>query len=284
MKHLEKPELCTKDIVLTCADSYRVETRDGLKNKLIAAADLIHDESGRYHEAMSNGELSYFTPQNIVNGNISTGDMCDTYDNKFVKNASIRNKYYNKIMACATTGKCPICGIGQVSNLDHYLAKTLYPVYAITPYNLTPVCRDCNFSKLDSDINTECAPFHPYYDEIDSDEWLKARLIVTNGSFAAEYFVNPDLLRNNEQLYNRLVLHMGMYALAKAYAIQAATEISENSYMWKRKLNEWGENAFREYLCDCLISKEKSQRNTWNTALLRALIMNVGIIDQLEDS
>lgn len=282
MKHLEKPELCTKDIVLACAGSYRADTRNGLKNKLITAADFIQEEGEHYHEAMSSGELTYFTPHKSVNGNISTADMCDAYDNKFVKTATIRNKYYDKLMASATTGKCPICGIGQVSNLDHYLAKTLYPVYAITPYNLTPVCRDCNFSKLDSDISAGCAPLHPYYDEIDSFEWLKAGLTVVNGSFAAEYFVNPELVQVNERLYQRLILHMDMYALPKAYSIQAATEISENSYMWKRKLSEWGESEFKEYLCDCLISKERSQRNTWNTALLRALIDNIGIIAQFE--
>ena len=51
------------------------------------------------------------------------------------------------LMSLANTGKCPICGIGQASTLDHYLAKTIYPTYAVTPYNLVPVCKDCNFAK-----------------------------------------------------------------------------------------------------------------------------------------
>ena len=81
-------------------------------------------------------------------------------------------------MSLAVNGKCPICGIGPVSNLDHYLAKSLYPTYAITPINLVPECRDCNFNKRDTLIKSATdSPLHPYYDEIDNRIWLVAELV-----------------------------------------------------------------------------------------------------------
>lgn len=94
------------------------------------------------------------------------------------------------LMSLANTGKCPICGIGQASTLDHYLAKTIYPTYAVTPYNLVPVCKDCNFAKSDSIMREE----------------------------------------------------------------------------------------FKTYLTELLAAKESFQYNTWNTALLRALIENIDIV------
>lgn len=281
MKHLKKPTLRAKDIVLACAQSYRAETRNGIRSKLINAADLIQDESQRYDEALSEKNMSHFEPHETVNGTISADDMCDVYDNKLVKVSAIRNKYYDKLLATATTGKCPICGIGHVSNLDHYLAKTIYPIYAVTPYNLTPICRECNFEKLDSDIEQDRAPLHPYYDDVDSIEWLEAKLTIVNGSIAAEYSVSPLIAQIDFDLFRRLTLHMKMYGLKEAYSVQASTEISENSYLWKRKIREWGEEEFRQYLQECLVSREQSQRNTWNTALLRALIGNIEIVYSL---
>lgn len=281
MKHLEKPEINTKDVVLDCAESYRADTRNGLKAKLISAADVIHQESLRYSNAVQNGDFSCFSTHNTVNGNISSLDMGYTYDNKFVTVPHIRNKYYDKLMATATTGKCPICGIGQVSNLDHYLAKSLYPLYALTPANLTPICRDCNYVKRDAIIKPNCAPLHPFYDDVDSVEWLCADVSISNNALVAFYYVNPKLSVSNPLLYERLVEHLKLFHLSKAYAVQAATELSENEQLWKSQYTKWGQHIFCEHLKECLFSREKVQYNTWHTALLRALIENVSLINNL---
>ena len=280
MKHLQKPKISTKDVVIDCAGAYREGTHGGLKAKLISAADIIHQESLSYDFAMQNGDYSCFTTHKIVNGNIAANDMCDTYDNKFVSVSRIRSKYYDKLMATATTGKCPICGIGQVANLDHYLAKSLYPMYALTPVNLTPICRDCNYEKRDVVISSDCAPLHPFYDDVDSLEWLCADISLSDDSLVATYYVNAELSDSNPMLYERLVEHLKLFNLPKAYAIQAASEISENEHLWKTQYERWGKEVFCEYLNDCLVSREKMQRNTWYTALMRALIKHITQIIQ----
>ena len=56
-------------------------------------------------------------------------------------------KYYDKIKAIPKYSKCPFCGVGIVSTLDHYLPKTKYPTYALTPVNLIACCADCNKNK-----------------------------------------------------------------------------------------------------------------------------------------
>ena len=182
------------------------------------------------------------------------------------------------LMSLANTGKCPICGVGQASTLDHYLAKTIYPTYAVTPYNLVPVCKDCNFAKSDSIMIPDSAPLHPYYDEVDSINWLKAQLIERDEGIVAEFSVSQDLQKSDVCLYQRLKRHMDLYHLNKAYAIQATTEIAENLPFWKKKYKEWGRKEFKTYLTELLAAKESFQYNTWNTALLRALIENIDVV------
>lgn len=279
MRHLQKPQLQIKDVLIECADSYRDGTRNGIKSKLQASISVLCDENRNYDEAAEQQNWSVFHPHSMVNGVLSKDDMCDVYESKFVKNERIKKKYYDHLMALAQTGKCPICGIGQVSTLDHYLAKTLYPTYAVTPYNLVPICKDCNFAKHDSPLDPTCAPLHAYYDEVDSIIWLKASLSLKAGGIVSEFAVCDSLQKCNHDLYRRLKKHMELYELNKAYAIQATTEIAENIIFWRKKYEEWGSAELREYLSEVLASKEVYQRNTWNTALLRALIEDIEMVN-----
>lgn len=279
MRHLQKPRLKIENVLEDCVASYHQGTRDGIKDRLHTSMSAICDESQVYDEEAERQNWSVFRPHDMVNGILSKDDMCDVYDSKFVKAEKIKNKYYDHLMSLAKSGKCPICGIGQVSTLDHYLAKTIYPTYAVTPCNLVPVCKDCNFAKHDSALDPTCAPLHAYYDEVDSDVWLKASLIKSAGGIVAEFSVCDSLQEHAPDLFRRLKKHMELYELNKAYAIQATTEIAENILFWSEKFKEWGKESFQEYLTDVLTSKEAYQRNTWNTALLRALIENLEIVD-----
>lgn len=278
MRHLQKPLLQIEDIIKDCTASYRQETQDGIKSKLHASIDVICAESRIYDDEAEQQNWSAFQPHTMVNGILSKDDMCNVYDSKFVKVEKIRSKYYDHLMSLAKSGKCPICGIGQVSTLDHYLAKTIYPTYAVTPYNLVPVCKDCNFAKHDSPVDPACAPLHAYYDEVDSVIWLKASLSKSGEEFVAEFSVCSSLLEHNPSLYQRLMNHMELYKLNKAYAIQASTEIAENNLFWRKKYESWGREGLIKHLSEVLSSKEAYQLNTWNTALLRALIEDVELL------
>jgi len=62
---------------------------------------------------------------------------------------------------------CPSCGeAGRPNTLDHYLPKTLYPHFCITPHNLFPMCDACQGEKGTStgDAVTPRFFLHPYYD------------------------------------------------------------------------------------------------------------------------
>ncbi|MBN5088324.1 hypothetical protein JY460_09460 [Stenotrophomonas maltophilia] len=62
---------------------------------------------------------------------------------------------------------CPACGEpGKPNTLDHYIPKTLYPHFCITPLNLFPMCDACQDLK-DTKTGDAAHPrlfLHPYFD------------------------------------------------------------------------------------------------------------------------
>lgn len=270
MKQLIKPSFNTKEVLLDCAESYR--KGNPIKEKIITQADYIKAKSVKYDKIAQEGEWERFKKHTSVNNSLSKEDMKSIYENKFVKVQSIRQKYYDKILILADNGRCPICGIGTVSNLDHYLAKSLYPTYSVTPVNLIPVCRDCNFNKKDKAINSNSeAPLNPYYDEVDKIKWLKAEIDIYD-TIIVKYYVDSELNTYDSILYRRMLTHISIYKLDSVFSTQASCDIEENKFLWRKIENS---NELRAYFLELLTSYEAIQVNTWKTALYRALIKNI---------
>lgn len=101
---------------------------------------------------------------------------------------------------------------------------------------------------------------------------------MSEGGITAVFEVNEQLEKDNFPLFQRLTTHFRLYSLGKAYSIHAATEIAENHILGKDMLLDSGDSTFINYLHRCLESRETYQRNTWNTALLWALIDNPYIL------
>ena len=71
MRHLQKPQISTEDILKDCVASYRKETRDGIKNRLHVSISVICDESRIYDEEASRHNWSSFQPHTMVNKTLS---------------------------------------------------------------------------------------------------------------------------------------------------------------------------------------------------------------------
>lgn len=278
MRKIDKPTYNTKKIVNECSESFRDKTK---RENYQKSAIFIATESDSYDKLAIKQSLYKIKPHNKVNSILTASDMEKLYSDKFAKHASVRPKYYDKIMV-SSAGRCPICGVGVVSNLDHYLAKSIYPTYAVTPTNLIPICRDCNYNKSDTKIDSiTSAPFHPYYDSIDNIEWLVAKLQVANGQIVAQYSVNEEIELYNADLYNRLCNHFDVYKLNKVYGVQSSAEIADNYRQWKDNYNTWGKKYFLRFLEQQLNSCEIYQKNTWKTALLRAFLNNITLLKRI---
>lgn len=279
MKKLKKPKLSVKQIVYDCANSY---TEEAKRIRIQSEADYIEKESDNYDLLAKESLLFSISSGYIDKRNISKEEMIALYTDKFVKSKPIRSRYYDKIIVAAHD-ICPLCCVGHVKTLDHYLPKSQYPIYSVTPVNLVPSCRDCNSKKGDVIISKKSKqPLHPYYDNIDDVIWLKAVLFKKNEGIVVDFFVDETLKNDNLDIYEKALCHFNIYELNSIFAIEASREISENLLSWKKNLAKWGKQEFIDFLNDNILSYEKSQKNTWKTALYRALKENVNIINEIE--
>jgi hypothetical protein len=158
-----------------------------------------------------------------VGGCVTTLEMVRLYDWRFARKGSPGRAIYDAIFSAAN--RCPLCGHGTVSTLDHHLPKTQYPALAVTPLNLVPACSDCNKNKINFvPVSSADETLHPYFDDVEDDTWLVAKVIE----------VAPAALRFRVQapaywsaiLAERVRRHFRMLNLSHLYGAQSATEIS----------------------------------------------------------
>lgn len=228
MKVLSKPSFEVTNIVTRCSESYN--SKD-LKERFISECARLNEMSLQYDKYAINGLWLDIEKHPFEYNVITKKEMINLYTNKFVKQVSVREDYYDKLIL-QNENMCPICGIGIIRNLDHYISKSLCPVYSVTPVNLVPICIECNFNKLDQSINASgIATFHPYYDrEIVNYYWLCATVFEDNGVPVFLYHVNEQLIQDNDLLYKRLVHTIKVFKLAESYAIQSASAFNDIKY------------------------------------------------------
>jgi hypothetical protein len=87
-------------------------------------------------------------PEKEIDNCVTTEEMSRLYKGHFSRMKSPSRHMYDAIMTSSWKGFCPLCSHRQVTTLDHYLPKSLYPIFAVTPLNLIPSCSDCNKAKL----------------------------------------------------------------------------------------------------------------------------------------
>ena len=188
-------------------------------------------------------------------------DLFNLYDKCLVRGKEPR-KYYDQIMASPKLGKCPYCGLGHVSTLDHYLPKSEFPIFSILPNNLIGCCRDCNTIKRNIVSNT----IHPYYDDFTKTQWLFAK--VNWSTLAMEFFVDTKNI-NNDLDKKKIEGHFSVYELARRYAVEAASELSDLRIEFENK--NLTTTDIEEELHKKFKSKAMNHINHWKTAMYQAL-------------
>ncbi|WP_299110447.1 hypothetical protein [uncultured Winogradskyella sp.] len=84
-------------------------------------------------------------------------------------------------------------GKGMVPQIDHWFAKTDYPLLAISFYNLIPSCGTCNTIKSSTNLNL-IDHLHPYVDSNISSTYEFSYLPITN--------IDNRIILKNSSLFN----------------------------------------------------------------------------------
>lgn len=265
MRKLQLPTITISKIWKKCF----AEVVDfGRQANLTIAKSEVFRKSKKYKARGRLRQLYRFRPSSMVGETATKEDFYEMY-NQLSKEGSTPRKLYDEIRATAhPLDLCGYCRKGAVDSLDHYLPKSRYPVFAITPANLVPACGHCNTKKSTKLPTSPSTQFiHPYFDDFDAERWLFAELIEETPP-SISYFVSPPESLGPE-VANSLHYHFDKLKLGKHYVGTACSALQDLGHELEF-LEESGVSKIREHIERRADAVERSKRNSWETALYYA--------------
>lgn len=273
-----KPTMLIENVFDDCVMSYRdpnVQIHYNSVRTLVISSSIALDVNFTNQNAHS--MLQQTTIGTIP---VTKDDMSKLYDDKLVKSAKGK-PYYNALKLLADNDICPNCGVRQVKTLDHFMPKSIYPQFAITPINLYPCCRDCNTEKQNP-IYTSYANtlINPYYDDYNLFEWLSADLHTTSPELIFKFCVNPPLSWTTIDI-NKVKNHCNTFKLFDLFAYEAIKEFTNiKNFITDFKKNH-NLNGLRKYFHDMYLSNRNNDLNGYKTAMYKCLMNNHNTIYNL---
>lgn len=263
MRLIRKPIFTHEEILDSCTNNV---ADFSLKERVRAEKEFFRINSEEYNLKATSGELSKMPMHNSVNEVITVKEMKLLYGKLLTKGIPARD-YYDRILHVSRM--CPFCGCRPTKTLDHYLPKSKFPTFAVDPQNLVPCCRDCNSAKLTSvPIEAEEA-VHPYYDNIDDERWLYARVEQVKEVGFKFYVVKP--LDWSEEKFQKVKYHFITFELSDIYSVLASSELGEQAYKLQDLFKLGGPQIVKEQLLEYHESAKKPYLNSWKSAMFEAL-------------
>lgn len=265
MRVITKPTIKPSLVYSKCLNAIGNRTT---RDKFRSVKPYIKAQSKVYDTKALVGNLYTISVHDNVNGILTASDMKKVlYSQQMVAKPKGR-KIYDKIMSLAPLNRCPFCGIGTVTTLDHYLPKSEFPTFSVLPYNLVPSCKDCNTGKLAGYATTkEEQALHPYYDDFMNEQWLFARVEETS-PVSVSFFVDaPSEWDTIDR--SRVEAHFIEYNLAKRFSIESSNELANLKQAFTLFPLEQ-EDRKNELNKKAIVSKS-IYLNSWESALYQAL-------------
>lgn len=165
--------------------------------------------------------------------------------------------------------RCPSCLHRQVHDLDHFLPKSKYPRLAIVPYNLVPICSDCNgIKRAYIAASGDDEPIHPYFDALGDEEWLKGTVLNVPGA-PVSFEVDPPA-GWSDALGKRVTDQFKRLSLGKLYADLASTLIGNFACALERRFANAGVAGTESFLLEMLDTWRGSNTEPYAVAALSA--------------
>jgi hypothetical protein len=267
MRSLPKPNFSARSVLQLCADNVR--SRE-LSSRLYSVVDEINNAEVEYNRKGEDALLCTVPQTASVGGIVTKEEMEKLYIGTFSRQGSKVRPFYDKIKLSPKHGICPLCGQRIVKQLDHYLPKAHYPVFAVTPLNLVPSCSDCNKDKSALKPNSPSEQtFHPYFDETDDDLWLDASVLEDSPPvivFTAKPPENwPEIKRN------RVCFHFKVLNLGNLYSSHAAAELMNLRYGLTRIAERGGTEGLKNHLAEQAEDRMIVAKNSWQASMYKAL-------------
>lgn len=265
---IPKPDFDVEELFEVCVNTVKNAQH---RSKLSACIPYLVTAESEFNSKFLTNELYQIKPNTIVYGEIDNNEMKRVYDYRMVQ-CEDGKKYYDKIFDSASDGICPLCSVREVDTLDHYLPKMTFPVFAVTPINLIPACFKCNKGKQVSfPTSAENQTLHPYYDNIDEDHWLRAKIV--QGNPIAFHFYVEKQSNWDDTKFARVKNHFESFKLNELFSSKASRELRGISFHLKG-LNEQSPELLIEYLNEAYKSRITLGKNSWEYSLYFELANN----------
>lgn len=283
MRNLKIPSLTTATVFDDCVSRIASAAK---REDFVKAKRYFTTAESDYMTAAKNYtiyQLSAAKQPNeaVVFGGLTHGDLKSLYTAQMLPSEKPARKYYDELLVSSPYRKCPFCGFGRVTTLDHFLNKSHYPWLSITPANLVPACKDCNQGKGTSHADTaDNQTIHPYFEskQLSEDQWLYASVLRTT-PLSLEYAAKPPLHWDKE-LRRRVDQHFELFNLKTRFSVEAATELGSLRFIIKMIHESAGRSAVVQHLTTVAAGEAQLFRNSWKTALYQALAVSDWYIDR----
>ncbi|MBL0147106.1 MAG: HNH endonuclease [Chitinophagaceae bacterium] len=270
MKRINRPGKSVKDILRIIAkEASRKRDADKIKD----TETILTQREEIYIQKCSITSLFEIPMLTDITAEVKRPEMESFYSYRLRDYKNIEGrKIYDEIIMSAPRGKCPYCSKRDANTVDHFLPQALYPSYAITPVNLVPSCSVCNTEKNYSfPTNQNDQTLHPYFDNIEDDDWLQAELIISEPIHFNFFVNNPG--NWTELLFERVCYHFNSYNLNNLFSSEAIDELNSMHLQLKNQFNNGAANL-KDFLAETFESKLAVERNSWRTAMYKAMLNN----------
>lgn len=274
MRKVNPPNLTHSEIIQSCVINIHDKT---LIQRVNNNLQIFENASLEYKKKGYLGCLDQIDNHSSVNGIITKSEMKFLYE-KMVKKGNLARGYYDEIIHQSI--KCPYCGYGTSTTLDHYLPKSEFPMYAVDPINLVPCCKDCNTTKLARTLE-DSQQLHAYFDNVDDERWLYCEV----GYFEtlAFKFVVKKPASWSEEKFNKMKNHFSLFNLNNLFIGFASDEFSDSIFELKTFYDQNGKEALENHLILKFESCYRNLKNHWKTALYGALKDEEYFCDWIKD-
>lgn len=272
------------DIIEECCSRNTQYTSDVLSNKqYLLGIGNDYEEYARLNNLYRFDTDFPIEPDGVICNTLSNSHMVKLYD--YCLRDCRSGGVYDAVLNSAKNPKirCPFCGgINTPSQIDHFLPKSRYGHFSVFPYNLIPICKDCNTEFKGEFFPTEKNKqlIHPYLDEdcFFNEQWLYAEYIDDGTEFGtvSYYLVPPSGWSDDKK--NKIKFHFEKFHLADRFSEFSSGNLSDILVQMKsHKMNGAFMEDFEKCSIDSVITKER-KANHWKKALFQAVKAKLSVI------
>jgi hypothetical protein len=205
-----------------------------------------------------------------VASQVSVAEMKELYKEQMSRPKGAAKAVYDTILNSTPYQKCPLCGQGTVTTIDHHLPQSKYPEFTVLPLNLVPACKDCNTAKhARFPRSSEEQTIHPYYDDFSNDCWLCAK-VVQGGPPVLVFYANaPDNWDPIDRM--RVANHFRFLKLGILFSSNAGSEMINIRAKIKDIFDAGGKFELAKHLQEKATDHSKVYLNSWQAATYYAL-------------